>query len=61
MRVFVQLRQMALSNTEVIQKLEAIKNKYDKQFSNIYEALDYLLKKDSQLVVSQLKIKSKFI
>ena len=48
MRVFVKLRQVALSNSELIGKLEELKNKYDKQFSNIYEALDYLLKKDKQ-------------
>ncbi len=45
MRVFVQLRQAALSNTELVTQLNELKNKYDKQFSNIYEALDYLLKK----------------
>ena len=47
-RVFVKLRQFALSNAELIGKLDALKNKYDKQFSTIYEALDYLLKKDKQ-------------
>ena len=46
MRVFVQLRQAALSNVELVEKLNELKDKYDKQFSNIYEALDYLLKKD---------------
>ena len=46
MRVFVQLRQAALSNIELIEKFFELKNKYDKQFSNVYEALDYLLKKD---------------
>lgn len=48
MRVFIKLRQFALSNAELIGKLDALKNKYDKQFSTIYEALDYLLKKDKQ-------------
>ncbi|MGY0408904.1 MAG: ORF6N domain-containing protein [Polaribacter sp.] len=46
MRVFVQLRQVALSNIELIEQLNTLKNKYDKQFFNIYEALEYLLQKD---------------
>lgn len=53
MRVFVQLRQIALSNKEVIEKLEDLKKRYDTQFSDIYEALEYLLGKDKQAIVQK--------
>ncbi|MGB1284016.1 MAG: ORF6N domain-containing protein [Polaribacter sp.] len=48
MRIFVQLRNWTLSNIEIKSKIEKLESKYDKQFSNIYEALEYLLKKDKQ-------------
>ena len=47
-RAFVQLRQLALSHSEISQKLNEIENKYDNQFKSIYDALDYLLKKETQ-------------
>jgi len=48
MRIFVQLRKMAFSNIEIKEEVKKLEVKYDKQFSSIYEALDYLLKKDKQ-------------
>ena len=39
-RAFVQLRQLALSHSEISQKLNEIENKYDNQFKSIYDALD---------------------
>ena len=47
-RAFVQLRKLALSHSEISLKLNEIEKKYDTQFKSIYEALDYLLKKDKQ-------------
>ena len=47
-RAFVQLRQFALSHSELSQKLNEIENKYDKQFESVYEALNYLIQKDKQ-------------
>ncbi len=47
-RAFVQLRQLALSHSEISQKLNEIENKYDNPFKSIYDALDYLLKKETQ-------------
>ena len=48
MRAFVFIRQYALSHKDLTEKLKELENKYDKQFDGVYEALDYLIKKDTQ-------------
>ncbi|MFT4094680.1 MAG: ORF6N domain-containing protein [Niabella sp.] len=48
MRAFIVLRQYALSHKELTEKLKKIEYKYNKQFKNVYEALNYLLNKDKQ-------------
>jgi len=48
MRAFVFIRQYALSHKELTNKLKEIENKYNKQFKDVYEAINYLLKKDKQ-------------
>lgn len=47
MRTFVQIRQFALSHVELSTQLKQLEQKYDKQFDDIFEAINYLLKKDS--------------
>ncbi len=47
MRAFVVLREFALSNKDLTQKLKEIEGKYDKQFKDVYEAINFLLQKDS--------------
>ena len=47
MRTFVQIRQFALSHIELSTQLKQLEQKYDKQFEDIFEAINYLLKKDS--------------
>jgi len=49
-RVFVQIRQLALSHTELSEKLSELENKYNKQFKDVYEALNYLTQKDKQKI-----------
>jgi len=46
MRAFVFVRQYALSHKELTEKLRQIEEKYDQQFEEVYEAINYLLKKD---------------
>lgn len=46
MRAFVLLRQFSLTNKELTMKLNELENRYDKKFNTIFEAIDYLLKKD---------------
>jgi hypothetical protein len=48
MRAFVFIRQYALSHKDLTEKLKELEAKYDKQFEGVYEALDYLIKKDNQ-------------
>ena len=45
-RAFIMIRQMALENSEILEKLGMMENKYDRQFSDVYEALNFLLSKE---------------
>ena len=42
-RAFIALRTFALNFKEVAEKITAIEKKYNQQFKDIYEALDYLM------------------
>ncbi len=53
MRAFVFIRQYALSHQELTQKLKALENKYNTQFKDVYEALNYLIKKDKMEVLQK--------
>ena len=48
MRTFVIIRKYALEHKEFNEKLLEIETKYDKKFSDVYEALNYLIKKDEK-------------
>lgn len=48
MRTFVALRQHALTNKSLSAKLKELEDKYEQQFDDIIQALNYLLKKDSE-------------
>jgi hypothetical protein len=58
MRVFVAVKQMILGNAELSKKLEELETKYNKQFSDVYEALNYLMniKKVDDKVKKRTKI-----
>ena len=43
MRAFVQIRKMLLTNADLRRKIEAMENKYDKQFIIVFEAIKQLL------------------
>ena len=47
-RAFVVIRKFALTNKELSAKLKELETKYDRQFKDVYEAINYLLKKDKQ-------------
>jgi hypothetical protein len=47
-RAFIALKQFAVNYSEVSTKLKELENRYNKQFTDVYEALNYLLKKDKQ-------------
>jgi hypothetical protein len=46
MRAFVFIRQYALTHKDLTDKLKELENKYNKQFKDVYEALNYLLSKN---------------
>lgn len=48
MRAFIALKQFALTNTELNNKLKELESTYNKQFKDVYEAINYLLQKDKQ-------------
>ena len=47
-RAFVFLRQYSLSHKDLAKKLKELEKKYDRQFKDVYEAINYLLQKDKQ-------------
>ena len=47
-RAFIALKQFSLNYKEISAKLKELENKYNKQFKDVYEAINYLLKKDKQ-------------
>lgn len=50
MRAFVFIRQYALLHKDLTDKLKELENKYNKKFKDVYEAINFLLKKDKQQV-----------
>lgn len=48
MRAFVFIRQYALSHKDITEKLKELEGKYNKQFKDVYEAINYLLQKDKK-------------
>lgn len=52
-RAFVFMRRYALSHRDLSEKLEEIENRFDRQFSDVYEAIGYLLQKDEQAAEQQ--------
>ena len=47
-RAFIYLRQYALSHKELTEKLKKLEERYDRKFSDVHDAINYLLKKDQQ-------------
>ncbi|MBI3501870.1 MAG: ORF6N domain-containing protein [Bacteroidetes bacterium] len=43
MRAFILLRQLAISHKELLRKIKELEKKYDKNFAEIYQALNLLL------------------
>jgi hypothetical protein len=48
MRAFVFIRQYALTHKDLTDKLKELESKYNKQFKDVYEAINYLLQKDKE-------------
>lgn len=52
-RAFVFLRQYALTHSDLTLKLGELESKFNKKFEDVYEALSYLLDKDTQTKAQQ--------
>lgn len=48
-RAFIALKQFALNYQEISAKLKELETKYNKQFKDVHEAINYLLQKDKQV------------
>lgn len=51
MRAFVFMRQYALTHKDLTEKLKELETKYNKQYKDVYEAINYLIQKDKQQTV----------
>jgi hypothetical protein len=47
-RAFIALKQFALNYKDISNKLDELENTYNKQFKDVYEAINFLLQKDKQ-------------
>lgn len=47
-RAFIALKQFALNYKEITDRLSEMENKNNKQFKDVYDAINYLLRKDEQ-------------
>jgi hypothetical protein len=45
---FILLKEYALNHKEIVQKLDELEIKYNRQFTDIFEAINYLLQKDKK-------------
>jgi hypothetical protein len=59
-RAFVFLRQYALTHNDLTLKLGELESKFNKKFEDVYEALSYLLDKDTQTKAQQERKKIGF-
>ena len=48
MRAFVLMRQFVVNHRELSAELKKLEVKFDKQFDDVFEAINYLLKKETQ-------------
>ena len=53
MRTFVLIRKYAIEHKEFGERLIELETKYDKNFNDVYEALNYLIKKDENEVIQK--------
>lgn len=59
-RAFVFLRKYALSHSELTLKLQELETKYDRQFKDVFEAINFLLKQDQRNSEQKRRVKIGF-
>jgi len=50
-RAFISLKQFVLEYKEIAKKLKEMENKYNTQFKDVYEAINFLLQKEKQKTI----------
>jgi len=60
MRAFVFMRKYALTHKDLTEKLRELETKYDKQFKDVYDAINFLLQKDKQQSHKRIRLKKPF-
>lgn len=48
MRVFVRIKEMIMSHKDLVRKMEALENKYDGQFKEVFEAIRRLMTEEQK-------------
>jgi len=59
-RAFIALKRFALNYKELSEKLKEIESLYNKQFKDVYEAINFLLQKDNQETVQKQRTRIGF-
>jgi hypothetical protein len=59
-RAFIALKKFALSNQELLLRLNEIEIKYNQKFSDIHQALNYLIQKDKKSISQKQREKIGF-
>ncbi len=54
---FISLKEIALNYKELTEKLKQIEDKFDTQFNNVFDAINYLLKKDHITIQQEKRTK----
>ena len=54
---FISLKEFALNYKEIADKLKELESTYNKQFKDVYEAINYLLQKDKQEIAQKKRNK----
>lgn len=60
MRAFVLIRQFALSHSDLTAKLNELELRYDQKFSDIHQALNYLIQNDEKSISQKQREKIGF-
>ncbi|MFM9840925.1 MAG: ORF6N domain-containing protein [Cyclobacteriaceae bacterium] len=58
-RAFIAIKQFIVSYKELTAKLQEVEKKYNKKFKDVYEAINYLLRKDKQKEKQELDYKQR--
>ncbi|MFN5418368.1 MAG: ORF6N domain-containing protein [Flavobacteriia bacterium] len=59
-RAFIAIKQFTINYLEISNKLKELENKYDKQFADVFEAINFLIQKDKKVTIQTQRKKIGF-